>query len=231
MNIAICDDNPIELQKMEIACKEFDTTAHIQKYTNGAPLCNDIKSNSVDIIILDVDMPKENGIEIGKKIRTFDTNVIIIFCTSFPQYAVESYDCDAFYYLLKPCPVDKLQHTLKRAYDRFNISHKSIVVKHRNIPRQIFLSEIYYVEYVRKHVIFFLKNESIEVLGKISDIYDELKNYGFCQVHQGYLVNMKYIHNFDKYFVILSRGIRVPISVRKKKEVLVTYANYLERNI
>ena len=231
MKISICDDLNNELDRLESLCLEFDPHATVIKYTNGHQLCAELDKNNVNIIILDIDMPGDDGIAVGKRIRESGNDVIIIFYTSYPQYAVESYDCDAFYYLMKDCSKNKFFTVLKRAYDKIKINRKYIVIQQRKTPRRIPISDIYYIECIKKHLIYYIEGEDIEISANLSDAYSELKDFEFYQVHQGYIVNLKKIHKIDGYMIILTNGNKVPISVRKKTKVITRYADFLERNL
>lgn len=232
MKISICDDLKIELDKLESLCLEFDPGTTVYKYTNGQQLFADLdKGNKANIIILDIDMPGDDGITIGKRIRESGSDVIIIFYTSYPQYAVESYDCGTFYYLMKNCSKEKFFTVLKRAYDKIKINRKYIVIQQRKTPRRIPISDIYYIECVKKHLIYHIEGEDIEISANLSDAYSELKDFEFYQVHQGYIVNLKKIHKIDHYMIILTNGNKVPISVRKKTEVITRYADFMEKTL
>lgn len=232
MKIYICDDLTTELNRLEDLCIEFDHNAEIHRFSDGEQLCDELNNGKkADIVILDIDMPGDDGIKIGKRIRGSGSDVIIVFYTGYPQYAVESYDCDAFYYLMKDCAKEKFFTVMKRAYDKIKISRKYIIVQQRKTPRRIPISQIYYIECVKKHLIFHVDGEDVEITANLSDIYSELKDFEFYQVHQGYIVNLKQIHKIDDYMIILTNGDRVPISVRKKTDVITRYADFLEKNL
>ena len=93
------------------------------------------------------------------------------------------------------------------------------------------ISEIYFVECCRKHIIYHTQNDSFDTIGTLSETYDLLKEYGFFQVHQGYLVNFEKIKCFSKNDIILDNDRAVMMSVRKKKETLIAYSRYLEKSI
>ena len=81
------------------------------------------------------------------------------------------------------------------------------------------LQETYYLPY---------KNDSHDTIGTLSETYELLKDYGFFQVHQGYLVNFEKIKCFGKNNIVLDNDSTVMMSVRKKKETLIAYSQYLE---
>lgn len=230
INIAICDDVQKDSKNLKSLCLACQLTDHLsfELYDSGNSLISNFSINKFDILFLDIDMPEHNGISIGKQIRALDKNVIIIFCTSYPQYAIEAYDCEAFYYILKPCSQEKLQQVLNRAVKKLGLLHTYHTIKIQNKSLRLPISEIYYIEYCQKHIIYHVNGKKYETTGKFSVVYDELKKYGFFQVHQGYIVNLAKVQDFKGYSAILENGQDVLISVRKKRDVLLAYAKYVE---
>lgn len=230
VKLAVCDDSSLDINKL-ISCFEscrFSEAIQITKFKSGELLVEAHKQNPYQIVLLDVDMPNLNGITVGKMLRKYDEKVLIIFTTSYPQYAIEAYDCEAFHYLLKPISTQKLETVINRAIHKCCLNKKYIKIKIQNKVIQLPISEIIYIEYCRKHVLYHTENRVIETVGRFCDVLDELIKYGFYQVHQGYIVNFAKVQDFCGYSVILNNGQSVMISVRKKSEVLLAYANYVE---
>ena len=100
VKLAVCDDSSLDINKL-ISCLEscrFSEAIQITKFQSGELLVAAHKQNPFKIVLLDVDMPNLNGITVGKMLRKYDEKVLIIFTTSYPQYAIEAYDCEAFHY-------------------------------------------------------------------------------------------------------------------------------------
>ena len=108
-------------------------------------------------------------------------------------------------------------------------THK-ITIKKQNSNISIKISDLYYVEYTNRHIVYHTKNEIIEAGGTLENVYEKLKYYGFIQIHQGYLVNMAKIKTFKNSYVVLDNGTSVIMSVRRKTEVYSEYTKYLERH-
>lgn len=232
MKIAICDDSVKDAEQIKHCClvsalsSSFDYTI----FHSGNKLISSLHDgNQFDIFFLDVDMPEISGIDVGKFVRSHNDNAIIIFITSYPEYAINAFECEAFNYVLKPCDPQRIEEILIRAVNRFGITHKYHKVKIRNQTIRILLSDIYYIECLKKHIIYHLKDEDIETTDKLSNVYDALCDFGFYQIHQGYIVNMDKIKSFNGYSVILDDGRSVMVSVRKKAETLIAYSKYVER--
>lgn len=232
MNIAICDDNKehINILKNFIIKNDFiRENGRIAMFASGTELQSNLRS-FFDVFFLDIDMPGINGIELGKLIRNENSNAFIVFVTSYPQYALEAFDCEAFHYLLKPINESKAMHVLNSLVHKYRRKNKYHLIRIKNQTIRIHAKDIYYIEYCRRHVIYHLKNMEYETVGRFSDVYEDLKDFGFYQIHQGYIVNMDKIIGFDKYSALLKDNKSVMISVRKRAEVLMAYAKYVEEN-
>ena len=231
IRIAICDDSAMDAEHLKSVCQscELPDTPKISVYQSGQSLLAELSAGNFDVIFLDIDMPDSNGIEVGKAIRQGKENAIIIFCTSYPQYAIEAYDCEAFHYILKPCARERIQDVLHRAINKLGVIRKYHNIKVQNKTIKIPISDIYYVEYCQKHILYHLTDRTIETTGRFSDIYDELKKFGFYQIHQGYIVNFEKVRDFKGFTAVLEDGRNVMISIRKKSDVLLAYAKFVEK--
>ena len=230
MNIAICDDLISDihiLKKLLFSNNYIKNNGRISEFTSSSELYANLKSHTYDVVFLDIDMPEINGIELGQKIHNEYPNTFIIFVTNYSQYALDAFDCYAFHYLLKPLDKRRSNKVIDALVQKFKEKNKYHIIRIKNHTIRIPISDIYFVEYCRRHVIYHLKDKDYETVGRFSDVYEDLKDYGFYQIHQGYIVNMDKIIDFDKYSAILQDGKSVMISVRKRTEVLSAYTNYI----
>lgn len=233
MKIALCDDIKEDLEALEVTVKNSpylgDST--VELFSSGTKLIEHIGQNGdFDIVFLDVDMPDRDGIKIGKQLKEICPDTVLIFQTGYPQYAIEGYECEALRYILKPVSSEKVNKALEKAMSVIRSKNHYITVRQRSSVCKLLTSEILYVECCRRHIIYHLPERDIDTIGVLSEAYESLRHYGFYQVHQGYIVNFEKIYDFNGYDIILEGGIKVPVSVRKKSEVMKEYAKYLENN-
>ena len=229
MNIAICDDNSahIELLKEQLLKNDFiRDRGRIATFVSPAEITDNLKA-FFDVFFLDIDMPELNGIDLGKAIRKLNEHAFIVFFTSYPQFALDAFDCEAFHYLLKPIDEHKCSRVLSSLTHKYKRRNKYHLIKIKNQTIRLAARDIYYIEYCRRHVIYHLKEKEYETAGKLSDVYDDLRDFGFYQVHQGYIVNMDKIVDFNNYRIILQDDKTVMMSMRKRAEVLMAYAKYV----
>ena len=237
LKIAICDDNNIELLKISKIVEEF-IDAHLSEHSitysafqNGTDLLVAIEKGQVfDIFLLDVVMPLMNGIQLADEIRNKNTVSKIIFLTSAPEYAVDSYSVDAFYYLLKPIKKDGLIPLLEKAItDIFDKAEKHIIVKCVAGLSKIFLSKLQYAEVIGRTMCFHLKNgEDLEsYFGTMSQLEAQLlPDKRFVKPHRSYIVNMDCIKNLVPEGITTVTGAFIPISRNIYKEVKQAYIDY-----
>ncbi len=233
MRIVICDDMP----ECRAAVREHvgrhssaNIMATVTEFDSADALLGAYEQGDrFDLIFLDVEMTQTNGIDAGLRIKALDKRAILVFVSAHPQYAVFSYDCDALYYITKPIDGEKFDRVMGKAMEKYKLLHQEYVLKNRGEIQRLAISDILYVEICRKHLLFHTITGTYETVGKLSEALEELHPFGFCQVHQGYVVNMNHIKSFAPNDVVLSDGTRVMVSVRKKAEVLRQYANFLER--
>ena len=230
MKIAICDGCIVDINATRdiISKHSLVKNSYIKSFTVAEKLLDAAEKEKFDIVFLDVDIPEINGLELGKRIKDFSPDTFLIFVTSYPQYAIEAYDCEAFNYLLKPLDKLKAHRVLDRIEKKLNDTKKYYIIKIKSESIRIPIRDIYYVECCKKHIIYHLKDTTFDTIGKLSDVYGDLKDYGFYQVHQGYIVNMDKIRRIDGYSAILENGENVMISGRKKADTLLAYSNFIE---
>ena len=234
MTVAICDDCKEDIDRLlksislHSKYKNFD----IEIYTSSKLLLNHILNGKLfDLIFLDVEMPEMNGISLGKRIRRCLSKCFIVFTSNYPQYALEAYDCEAYHYLIKPIKTEKLFDILNKLTKKCRYRYNDYQIQGRFENKRIHIRDILYIEYYKKHVNFYLDTptkEHYEVTGSLTEVYENLKTFGFFRCHQAFIVNLEKISRFDGYNAILVTGDIIPISVRNKTNLIIAYANYFE---
>lgn len=233
MVIAICDDEKIfhtQIGEFLTSFFEKENTPEIKNYYSGAELLNDIESNnSIDILFLDIELGDQSGIEIAHKIKESSQNTIIIFISSHPQYVFEAFKCEAFHFLVKPISLIDFEDVFNRALHKYKIENNNVAFAWNHTKSNIRISDILFIEGYRRRLDIHTPHGVFFVTGKVSDAYSYLKNLGFVQVHQGFIVNMNYIESFRQNEVILYNGEKVAVSQRKRAEAIMVYDKYIQK--
>lgn len=231
MKIAICDDELNARKQQREFIEKYDSTQHfvIEEFSSGEELVQALKNRHIDIIFLDIEMEKINGIDTAKLIRINDQKAIIIFVSSHQERVFDSFECEAFNFITKPFTQERFNSVFTKAIEKYKFLNKSIVITLKGDSVELPVKKIKYFESYRKHLIFYTYDGEYQIIANLSDVLNELAPYGFLQTHQGYVVNMNLIKRFEGLNIILIDGTKVPISFRKKATVVSEYAKYIAR--
>lgn len=218
LRIAICDDDFQELARISKLIERFrndkEVALSFTVFSNTIDLLETMQKGCYDILLLDVLMPGLNGIQAAHEIRSFDSEIKIIFLTSSPEYAVESYSVDAYYYLMKPATPEKLFPILDRLFLDVKKLEEFLPIKSSFGIIRLPFCRLEYLEVISKKLFFHLTDGSVkEASGTLSEFEAELLFRGeFIKVHRSYIVNMGRIQEFGTKELITYSGKHIPIS-------------------
>ncbi len=230
IRVAIVEDDPNYrkmLQKyMERFERENGEKILVECFDDGADITEAYPDN-LDLILMDIEMKFLDGMTTAEKIRAFDEEVIIIFITNTPQYAMQGYAVDALDYVLKPVNYFAFSQRLERAISRMQKREKNyITLNYRSGIKKLDVNDIYYVE-VRDHdLIYHTKGEEITLRGTMKEVEIKFEKNHFFRCSKGYLVNLEYVESFQDNNIQVG-GDLIPVSRAKKKEFLDTLNNYM----
>ena len=230
LKIAVCDDNQEELSHipalLEAYQKERGTSLSYKPFLSSVELASTAQSGGYSLYLLDAIMPALDGIGLAKEIRSFDKAASIIFLTSSPEFAVESYTVKAANYLIKPIDKAAFFAALDDILSQHaNVLEKSIIVKSELGVRKVPLSSLLYVEARGRSVIYCLQNgEQLTCISRFATVCSELlKNPEFIQTHRSYLVNMNHISSINAEGIELQNQKLVPLAQRRLAEIREHY--------
>ncbi len=161
LDIAICDDDPGQLELLASFTSDYMQTHHIkasvQQFLHPDTLLRSCEIQRFHIYIMDIVMPMFNGIEVGKTIRDHDQSAFILYTTSEPGFALQSFEAKPFDYLLKPIRKQQFHETLHLVVTKLAMTNDSTwVIKTHEGMRVLKLSEILYCEYTNHTVTYTL---------------------------------------------------------------------------
>lgn len=233
MKIAITDDIYEDADRIRHAVQEYADInnimlSEVKIFTGGEELLSEFAAGSFDVIFLDIYMNGINGIDTARRIRETDRNCRIIFITSSPEFAVDSYEVDAAYYLLKPFDRDSICRALDRCCRDFEEHTLSVKVPSKGSLLRLKLHDISYSEYVNRRILVHLiDGGSIEVSMNQRDFSALLLQYDcFCDCIKGILINFEDVYKLLGDRFIMKCGASIPISRLKYQEVRKKYLDY-----
>lgn len=218
MYIAICDDQTEILESLtrllQLWQEERKTTLRFKTFRNAAELLDAAKKESFTLYLMDVMMPGTNGMAAAREIRSFDDTADIVFLTTSPGFAYESYGVKALDYLLKPISAKLLFPVLDRISLREQKPQEGLVLKTGTTLIRIPFSQLVYVEVNNKHLYFNLTDGQVrEIAGTLKD-YEELllSHTGFMRTHRSYIVNMLQVEELSPAGIRTFSGKNLPVS-------------------
>ena len=230
MKIALCDDEPAEIKYLSMNIRRWAENNNIiltvLSFSGADALFANYTDITPDILILDIEMPGTNGIELAKKIRAeYKNNTVqIIFVTGYADYISLGYEVDALHYLMKPVKEDKLFEVLDRALQKLKKIEKTVIfssIYGENVP--ISINDIMAVEsFAHYSEITVSQNAKTTAITKIKvkmplheieRILDETGG-NFVKCHRSYIVGLKHIKKITKTDIVLDDDTAVPLSRR-----------------
>lgn len=218
MRIGICDDDIAQLQTISEILSSYRTPDNepviFDCFSNASNLLDSLKPNSYDVLLLDILMPGFTGMDAAKDIRAEYESLPIIFLTSSPEFAVESYRVRAFDYLLKPIDPVFLTKALNRVYEHIVRSDPSFTFRLGRTVSSIPFNRIEYIE-VRNHTLIFhqINGEELSLTGTLSD-YEEifLNREEFFKTHRSFIVNLDNVRSVNNRELVTISESPVPIA-------------------
>lgn len=214
INFAICDDNRIDSQYVNELIKKWAKNKkyqiHIDIFQSAeAFLFHYTQNKEYDILLLDIEMKKMDGVTLARMIRKSNKSVQILFITGYSQYIAEGYDVEALHYLMKPIKEEKMFDVLDRAVTKLIQNEKHLLLKLSDEMIKIPLHEIIYIDVNRNYVTIHANKDYTlkKTLGEIEKELDEK----FFRIGRSAIVNLKYITRITKTEVFLSNGFSLPL--------------------
>jgi DNA-binding LytR/AlgR family response regulator len=234
IKIAFCDDEMEVLHQMNELLDRYQVERNeditYAAFQSPFELLTEIeKGIRPDILFLDVVMPGQNGMDVAKEIRQYDTNMKIIFLTSSPEFAVESYTVGAYFYQLKPIWEESFFRLMDSVLSECEKKKKnSLILRSKDGITRIDLQQLEYCEVLGRKLLFHLENGAVlEGAGSLDDLVGQLMQYSnFFRPHRSFLVNMEYIQNISSRSIKMVNDAVIPIPHGKCSEIKNTYMEY-----
>lgn len=218
MYIAVCDDKKEELGAILSLLDAWQTQRGIflrrKAFQSAVELVECARQERFTLYLLDVMMPGMDGLECARELRRFDDAAEIVFLSTSPGFAYESYSVRAFHYLLKPVEREKLFALLDQLYRREQDGQDALTLKTGTTIIRVPYAQISYAEVMGKHVYFHMVDGDVrEVVGSLKD-YESLllPRPEFMRIHRSYIVNMLQVEELSSGHIRTFSGKSVPVS-------------------
>lgn len=236
LKIAVCDDNISELSNIASIITEYrrlqqnKNQVEFTAFHNAVDLIAAMEGGQqYNLVLLDILMPMLSGMDAAKEIRQFDQDVKIIFMTSSPEYAVESYSVDAYYYALKPIWKEKLFILFDKVISETEVkAGASLLIKTKKGLTRIYISRLEFAEVIGRTIVYHLTDGSlIEAIGSMQGLEKELlSNPGYIKTHRSYIINMDYIDTISPREIKMQSHAVVPLAKANYSTIKSAYIKF-----
>jgi DNA-binding LytR/AlgR family response regulator len=195
INCLIIDDEPLAINVIKNHIKEIDNINVIDTFNSAIDALNFMKSNTVDLLFLDINMPLLDGLDF---IKSLDKKPIIIITTAYSEYAIKTYELEVLDYLVKPISFPRFLKAVNRAFKEFNPSltsnlniakraHIFIKVDKKKMQK-IYLDEILIIESLRDYLKIKTITNKYIIHSTLSSFTEKLPSNNFIRIHRSFTI-------------------------------------------
>lgn len=212
-NIALCDDSPADIDFVSSLVRLWALSrshqVHIASFPSAESFLFALGDCPWDILLLDIEMGKMDGVTMARQLRRVNDAIQIIFITGYSDYIAEGYEVAALHYLLKPVGEEKLLAVLDRAAEALRRNERCLTLKLSEEIVRVPLRQIKYVDVSSNYVTVHAKSE-YTLKRSLKDIADALDE-SFYRLGRSAIVNLRFIARVTKADVVLTDGSVLPL--------------------
>lgn len=223
----VIDDEAIARTAIAGYVRKVDALELCGVFKNALEANDYLQKNQVDLLFLDIEMPKLTGIQF---LRIFNKDVGVVFTTAYAKFALESFDFNVVDYLLKPISFDRFLQAVNKAVRWYGKSENKaeeefLFLKEGTNLRKVIIDQIEYVETMQNYIRISTGDTALTVLMTLKDFSAQLPESEFIQTHRSYLVKLDKIESVEDDGVYIGTK-KIPISKRSRAEVLRRIASF-----
>ena len=224
---AMCDDElPFaeQLRSFVMAyAKKRRVELQAETFASAEELLEEIENGAgFEILFLDIEMRKMDGIELGKKLRERSYQTLIIYVSGYDQYMRQLFEAEPFRFLSKPLKQEELENVLDKAFERISRFHRELfTIRFGKNVVNLLCRDIVYLESNKRKVIVHTVRGEYEYNHKLDEAEEELLaiSADFVRIHKAYLVNMEHVEAFQYEKLALRDGTILSISEAHRANV------------
>lgn len=227
LNCLIIDDEPVARKGLEEYVTEVEFLHLAGKCENAVKASALLHDGKIDLLLLDIHMPKLSGIEF---LKTLKNPPMVIFTTAYSEYALEGYSLDIIDYLVKPIPFERFLKAVQKAHDFYVLKQKA-EASATTLPEYFFIkcdhkfekvnySDVFYVEAMQNYCIIHTAERKMITYITFSGLESQLPADRFLKVHKSFLVSLNKIKAVEGNEILIGSA-RIPISRNLKDEVML----------
>lgn len=206
--------------------KEHDMAFKISVFGDGAEILENYEP-LYDVILLDIEMPRVNGMEAAAKIRRMDADVVLVFITNMASYAIHGYEVGALDFVMKPITYYPFSMKLTRAIKRARTkAQQQILLTLPDGVKKIGIHQIYYVEVQNRILHYHTDEGEYRMRGTMTGAEEMFASYPFVKCNHWYMVNLMHVTEVRKNVAVVG-GHELEISRRNRTAFLKALTEYV----
>lgn len=235
MKIAVVEDDENTSKQIneyfKILEHESGIAFEVSVFKNGIIFLTNYKP-SYDMVLMDIQMPYMNGMDVAKKMRESDSKTALLFVTNMAQFAIKGYEVNALDFIVKPLNYKNFAMRINSAltYIKNHAESEIIINTTDNVAVKLGIHDIKYISVSGHYLTYHTINGDYTVRGNINNIFQEYFPYGFIRCSNCYLLNPKYITFIGKNSLFID-DTELSFGRARKKELLFELANYFDNDI
>ncbi len=232
----IVDDEPLAIRVIESHIEKLNNIELVAKCSNAIEALDILKSNKIDLIFLDIQMPELTGLEF---LNTLQNPPSVIFTTAYRNYAIDAFELDVLDYLLKPITFERFCKAINKFYKLLSYkkpetlgntslkqveSEPFIYIKRNKTMIKILLKDILFIESIKDYIRIHTNKDSYMTKQQISVTEKNLPDEHFIRVHKSFIVSIEKITTFSPNYISINDK-NIPIG-RSYKAYVLSKLNY-----
>lgn len=238
LTVLIADDDSAMRLIIKKIIDKFDGFQLIGEAEDGETTLKIVEDKSPDVIFLDVQMPKIDGVECAKKIVEINPKSVIVFATAHQEYMTEAFEVYAFDYLIKPFKIDRIYKTLRKIKNikdkddsevifqnnKGNLKFKKLILKSKEGKSFVDMENIILIQRENRNTVIYTTDGRYETSESLGSLEGRLDNKSFFRSHRSYIINISKISKIEPYgrwtYIIKFKNTQI--------DALITHDKYKE---
>ena len=208
MRAMIVDDEAPARSELKYLLEESGRVDLIVEATSAREAVERLMEVRVDVMFLDISMPKTNGMELAEALHKLKNPPQVVFVTAYSEYALDAFGVDATDYLMKPVETDRLAQALDKIVEHIKplnlpVSVERIPVVKSGSKVLVPIDQIRFIEAKDDYSCIYTESDRFLSTISLQKLEDRLVGHGFFRIHRSYIVNLEYVADVE----VISAGI------------------------
>lgn len=228
LNIALCDDEEKILEEVASFIKNEFPESRVQTYSSGESFISSTQERP-DLLLLDIDMPGMNGMEVASLLTQEKAQTLIVFVTAHDELVYDSFKYHPFAFVRKKFLFEELRNVLKDCEKEIDGRKRRFVFQSASKTINLAQSDILYFESQANYLAVYTKGGDFRLRSTMANIENELQGSDFLRIHKGFLVNLEHIKILKSDALELDSGAKLPIGKSYSESAKESILRYMRR--